>query len=378
MSELKPCPFCGGKARLGTQYMADGHRYRAVECGKCGATTPGNYSDEGDQSMWDWSVRADDTPNNWQDPQDRLDALLSTLHAADIDAVWDGGLWMLESEPCTQNYTDDEPDPQNPRSRKADEGNHVSSGGSKVTLADTRAKLEADAADLLGEVWADGWEMGSKDCMDQDHGRLPEMLALLDRQAAITQAGRGDAYMEGLMRGRASLDDEFAEMEIENANLKTMLEDALESNEQHRLARDELNHRIAELEAENARLKDVVRKQADSFRKMEAELADARRTIDNQHRTIEEMAERVARQRDELGMFNAKAPRKRMPKKCVWPRREDGRLMKPGRDCESITFNRDCYDVVFGDFSDDSYDERIWCSYREARKAEKAANGGVG
>lgn len=55
--ELKPCPFCGGKAALRMSWMADGHRYRSVECVECGATTPGNYSEVGDQSVWDWNTR---------------------------------------------------------------------------------------------------------------------------------------------------------------------------------------------------------------------------------------------------------------------------------------------------------------------------------
>ena len=55
--ELKPCPFCGGKAALRMSWMEDGHRYRAVECVECGATTPGNYSEVGDQSVWDWNTR---------------------------------------------------------------------------------------------------------------------------------------------------------------------------------------------------------------------------------------------------------------------------------------------------------------------------------
>lgn len=54
---LKPCPFCGGKAALRMCWMEDGHKYRAVECVECGATTPGNYSEVGDQSAWDWNTR---------------------------------------------------------------------------------------------------------------------------------------------------------------------------------------------------------------------------------------------------------------------------------------------------------------------------------
>ena len=69
---------------------------------------------------------------------------------------------------------------------------------------DSREKLEADARSLLYDVWADGWELGSRDAMG-GKDRTKDVLALLDRQAAITEH---DAFL----RGRASLDDELAEM----------------------------------------------------------------------------------------------------------------------------------------------------------------------
>ena len=40
MSELKPCPFCGGKVRLST---ADRGASFAVWCGGCGGTNGGEY-----------------------------------------------------------------------------------------------------------------------------------------------------------------------------------------------------------------------------------------------------------------------------------------------------------------------------------------------
>ena len=40
MSELKPCPFCGGKVRLST---ADRGASFAVWCGGCGGTDGGEY-----------------------------------------------------------------------------------------------------------------------------------------------------------------------------------------------------------------------------------------------------------------------------------------------------------------------------------------------
>lgn len=61
MSELKPCPFCGGHARPQREFMSDGYEYTAVVCLGCGATMPGNYSMHGDQAEWDWNRRAERT-----------------------------------------------------------------------------------------------------------------------------------------------------------------------------------------------------------------------------------------------------------------------------------------------------------------------------
>lgn len=57
MSELLPCPFCGGEARMTYDFMADGLGYNKIECRECGANTPGNYSKVGDQATWDWNTR---------------------------------------------------------------------------------------------------------------------------------------------------------------------------------------------------------------------------------------------------------------------------------------------------------------------------------
>lgn len=55
MSELKPCPFCGGEAHywLDTQYQ-DRH---VIECDDCGCNRRYEYSKEGVEK--EWNTRAD-------------------------------------------------------------------------------------------------------------------------------------------------------------------------------------------------------------------------------------------------------------------------------------------------------------------------------
>lgn len=53
--ELKPCPFCGGEARLTFRSYPDGERYR-VECADCGATTWPRIVD-GKKAIKQWNMR---------------------------------------------------------------------------------------------------------------------------------------------------------------------------------------------------------------------------------------------------------------------------------------------------------------------------------
>lgn len=72
---------------------------------------------------------------------------------------------------------------------------------------DSREKLEEDASELTADYAASG------DVCDALYGGI---VGLLDRQAAI-------AHREAFMRGRASLDDEFAECADEIAELKSLV-----------------------------------------------------------------------------------------------------------------------------------------------------------
>ena len=59
---LKPCPFCGGEARLTVQSYPGGDRYR-VCCTDCGATTwPRIIS--GKDAAKAWNRRKGDTTND--------------------------------------------------------------------------------------------------------------------------------------------------------------------------------------------------------------------------------------------------------------------------------------------------------------------------
>ena len=53
MSELKPCPFCGGKVRLST--ASRGASF-AVWCGNCGGTAGGEYLSE-ESAIKHWNRR---------------------------------------------------------------------------------------------------------------------------------------------------------------------------------------------------------------------------------------------------------------------------------------------------------------------------------
>ena len=57
MTELKPCPFCGGEAKI-----SDMGYPHWVFCEKCGARIHGYTTDERD-SIEAWNRRADDDRN---------------------------------------------------------------------------------------------------------------------------------------------------------------------------------------------------------------------------------------------------------------------------------------------------------------------------
>lgn len=57
MDELKPCPFCGGRAAIIDLQTIDGSRCKAVECRRCGAMMPGVCQRNSDDVSSDWNAR---------------------------------------------------------------------------------------------------------------------------------------------------------------------------------------------------------------------------------------------------------------------------------------------------------------------------------
>ena len=76
MMELKPCPFCGGEARIYPLNISDGlrityefkHPYYRIVCQKCGCVF-GDFSIEA-QSAAAWNRRAVETCRNIDDDYD--------------------------------------------------------------------------------------------------------------------------------------------------------------------------------------------------------------------------------------------------------------------------------------------------------------------
>lgn len=52
MSELKPCPFCGGKEGRDIEIRSEGVERIVYECDNCGATGPHGYSAKNAFDQW--------------------------------------------------------------------------------------------------------------------------------------------------------------------------------------------------------------------------------------------------------------------------------------------------------------------------------------
>lgn len=70
MSELKPCPFCGGEARIDTEYDMDGFgNFHKVECKSCGASSKAHFCSQGNECPQYYQEVRDDWQNRANDSQ---------------------------------------------------------------------------------------------------------------------------------------------------------------------------------------------------------------------------------------------------------------------------------------------------------------------
>jgi hypothetical protein len=144
----------------------------------------------------------------------------------------------------------------------------------------------------------------------------------------------------------------------------------------------------ADLSGEVERQRKVIKAQAESFRKLEADGCSCPEVIEHLENGItygvsvdgieyvretgrmRELVEENRKLHRELTRLNEQVMGKRgMPKKIWWPRNEDGKLIKIGKApgcAEAIAFDRDGCHVDWGDFT-----EKI--SYKEIRKGRKGA-----
>ncbi len=106
MSNLKPCPFCNGEARISTEWDTDGFgNFHSVKCGKCGAESKQHFASSGNdcpqhyaEVREDWNQRASgwtsvkETPinghSNWKCGEKSLG-----WNGYAFEIEWDGDFW---------------------------------------------------------------------------------------------------------------------------------------------------------------------------------------------------------------------------------------------------------------------------------------------
>lgn len=62
MTELEPCPFCGGEAKMMPQLYVGGSHVWRVKCRICGSE--GKHCDDGFEAIEAWNTRAERTCKN--------------------------------------------------------------------------------------------------------------------------------------------------------------------------------------------------------------------------------------------------------------------------------------------------------------------------
>ncbi len=230
---------------------------------------------------------------------------------------------------------------------------------------DTREKLEADVRNVVSQWFFEtGWSGSTA------HGLHEEVvMRWLDRQGAITE------------RECREYENELRKQHHRRcADLKAEADYNLSEAQRYAKA-------VANWEDEALHLREVVRAQADSFRGMEAELKSAheriaelesgselntlRLSVSGLKRTVDEQRATIHAQRAELARFNERLRGKRaLPKHAKWPRFEDGKLVKVGRDCARIEMREKTYTLhgsdaeawsaAYGDAAPDSWRKSEW------------------
>lgn len=84
MSNLKPCPFCGGEARISTEWDTDGFgSFHSVKCGKCGAESAKHFASSGNDCPQHYAeVRSD-----WNQRHDTSSELVDAIEKEVVDSV---------------------------------------------------------------------------------------------------------------------------------------------------------------------------------------------------------------------------------------------------------------------------------------------------
>ena len=91
MSELRPCPFCGGEAHVMAQHWDDGSHVWWVECRACGAEA--KRCDDGLEAIDAWNTRAERTckqeERGWGTEGDHARVWLTCGHDCMVPTVQD-------------------------------------------------------------------------------------------------------------------------------------------------------------------------------------------------------------------------------------------------------------------------------------------------
>ena len=100
MTELKPCPFCGGEARLIEAEC--GTTIHAVECVLCQAKI--GWFDEKERAIEAWNNRS-----NWHTGTPTEEGIyvcrMNTDYAPWLVLDWKNGMWFVNG--TTQSFSDD-------------------------------------------------------------------------------------------------------------------------------------------------------------------------------------------------------------------------------------------------------------------------------